>query len=72
MQSPSILFAELASAEIAVDILCQAAKVQVRSKLSWEQTGGGPGLTETVINGGDKGKEGSQHLPARLQPCLRD
>lgn len=43
MQSNSILFAKLASAVIAVDIIFQAAKVQMRNKLSWEQGGGGPG-----------------------------
>lgn len=71
MQSNSTLFAKLASTVIAVDIIFHAAEVQMRNKLSWEWGGGGPGLIETVINGDDEGEEGSQHLLARLQPCLK-
>ena len=71
MQSNSILFAKLAPTVIAVDVIFQAAKVQMRNKLSWEWGGGGPGLSKMVINSGDEGEEGSQHLLARLQPCLK-
>lgn len=71
MQSGSILFAKLASAAIAVDIIFPAAEVQMRNKPSWERGGGGPGLSEAATNGGDVGEEGRQHLPARLQPCLK-
>lgn len=69
MQSNSILFAKLASAVTAVDVIFQAAKVQVRNKLSWEWGGGGLGISKTVING--SGEERSQHLLASLQPCLK-
>lgn len=72
MQSGRILFAKLASAAIAVDIIFPAAKVQMRNKPSWEWGGGGQGLSETAISGGgDVGEEGRQHLLARLQPCLK-
>lgn len=53
MQSNTIVFAKLASAAIAVDVIFQAAEVQMRNKLPGERGGGGPGLSEAVVNGGD-------------------
>lgn len=65
MQSNSILFARLATAVIACDIILQAAKVQTRNKASGESGGGGPQLSVVEMNRADEGKEGSQLIIAR-------
>jgi len=49
MQSDAALFAKLASAAIAADVIFQAAKVQMTNKLSWERRGGRPGLSKAVM-----------------------